>query len=595
MSPTKTEELLADVQAGEIQAFEELTDEEAYLAAILLDPSGLDLAEFCWADNEGPDGIFRAWPFQWPWWRCNDPLQIDQCARSVGKTLSIKVRLFSFPFAHSQQEAVITAPELVHLEPITDLVETVFETCRLGREIRPRGRSATTHRPFMMNFLNGARIIGRIPQKDGKGVKGIHPIWLEMDEAQDYPERGWLELTETLQMGKEGAVWRAHGVTRGVRDKFFEFTQETPDNDWTVHRVTAMHRPIWTEGEREAKIKMYGGSRHSPDYRRNILGLHGDATNPLFVLHRLMKCVDKDQSSDYNTDEYYHIEIRAEEVEDRGLDILQFLNFPEMHTKRYDVFWGGMDVGYTHDPSEILIFAEYHPSAEELREQSKRDRDPQKDLTLAAPVNGKSRLKLVTRISLYRIEAPEQVRVLLYLMGHYKCRSFAMDKTGNGLPLYQDINAAMKEKAQESAAIRDVAERIRGYDFSEKVLVDIDELEAEGKESDTDEKFEEIVKEAGIKKNVLEYSTDKLREYVDDGRLLLPWDVNLIKEFQGQTFSYSKAAIDSYGRRRRIFSEGSFHALDGARMAAMGHAQAPIEGLVEQDRKSAPVLDRFIM
>lgn len=570
------------------------------------------------------------------WWRNTHPLQIDQCARSVGKSLSIKVRMFAFPFLYPGQEAVITAPELVHLEPIVSLVERQFYDCRLGREMLPRGRSAVTHRPFQMNFSNGARIIGRIPQRDGKGVKGcvgegtlifaergsvpvedlrvgervlthkgrwrrvthivedvndcyevkgqgshplvvscdhrflgaeneatskqkrrllpvgfhdvefllehqvywatptefeslpipelvfrgtarrydsktepfwwlvgryladghlsmnvktgkehrvcwtshpddqrrifaslaelgltwcvtkrdhssadsiatcsaawhrwlaehfgqhadgkripgfalglpedlrrallegyfsgdghlndarrrleagsaskplivglqmlaqslgfsvncsaidpkvseicgvplkekpktswrmqvlrnghpvrfdgcsvakvwsvrpigkrkiynvvveedhsyvsnsiishnVHPIWLELDEAQDYPEAGWTELIETLKRGFEGAVWRAHGVTRGVRDKFYEFTQERPDNDWTIHRYTAVHRPNWTDQERSEKIKQYG-SRDHPDYRRNVLGLHGDATNPLFVLHRLMRC-----------------------------------------------------------------------------------------------------------------------------------------------------------------------------------------------------------------------------------------------------------------------------------------------------------------
>jgi hypothetical protein len=227
-----------------------LSEEEAYLYAILADPSGLDQAEFLWVDPSsednkfcphcgtefngahlhehdelGPDDwehkypaasqCFRAWAFQWPWWRTSISHQVDQCARSVGKSLSVKVRACAFPFLFPGQEMVITAPELVHLEPIVGLIETQFYATRLLREMIPSGRSAFTHRPFQANFLNGARLIGRIPQRDGRGVKGVHPIWLELDEAADYPSGGWTELRETLKRGFEGAMLRAHGVTRG--------------------------------------------------------------------------------------------------------------------------------------------------------------------------------------------------------------------------------------------------------------------------------------------------------------------------------------------------------------------------------------------
>src|SRR5262245_11770255 len=127
-----------------------------------------------------------------------------------------------------------------------------------------KGRSGVTHRPFHMQFVNGTEIFGRIPQRDGRGVKGQHPTWLELDEAQDYPQAGWVELRETLLRGVENAVWRAHGVTRGVRDEFFDITQDKPDNPWTIHRWTAMHRPTWTAEERNDKIQQYGG-REDPD------------------------------------------------------------------------------------------------------------------------------------------------------------------------------------------------------------------------------------------------------------------------------------------------------------------------------------------
>ena len=46
--------------------YENLSEAECYLLAILKDESGLDQAEFAYTDETSSDGIFRAWPFQWP-------------------------------------------------------------------------------------------------------------------------------------------------------------------------------------------------------------------------------------------------------------------------------------------------------------------------------------------------------------------------------------------------------------------------------------------------------------------------------------------------------------------------------------------------
>lgn len=530
---------------------EDLTEDERYLFALLNDPSGIDLAEFCWTDPERDSNCWRAWPFQWDWWHTTDKLQIDQCARSVGKSTSIKVRAFAFPFQHPKQEMVITAPELVHLNPIIGLVENQFMECRLGRSMLPSGKNhGITHRPFEMNFLNGARIFGRIPQRDGKGMKGIHPLVLELDEGQDFPEPGYIEVIETMKSGSKGAGWRIHGVTRGVRDFFFKFTQ--PDSGWTVHRFSAMYRPDWSDQERQEKTEMYGHRDH-PDYRRNILGLHGDATSPLFVMSRLMACVDQDQMSNYNSSEYMSYRLRSEQLDDiiaQGGDLLSFLDFPAAHLKGKRKFWAGMDVGYTDHPSEILVFAQ-----EEVKDKP-------------------STLKLLSRIHLERIGVGDQARVISHVMRSYKVEAFAMDKTGNGLPLFQLV--------QENNP--DIAEKVKGYNFSGNILVDFDET------IEFDPDMDDEISKRGIKRKVLEYASDKARELVDANRLILPYDKELIGEFQGQTYVVTKSAMDAYGRK--TYNKGSFHALDAFRMMILAFIQNPIEELTKE-KVEGPVLDLF--
>lgn len=550
---------------------ESITDEEAYLYAILMDESGIDLAEFAFVDEERDDGCFRCWPFQWAWWRDKSPLQIDQCARSVGKSMSILVRACVFPYVHPGAEMVITGPEGIHVDLITDKIETMLLSSRLTKATLKGGRESFKHKPFYAGFENGAHIVGRIPHRDGSGVKGIHPLWLEQDEAQDYPARGWTELGETLKRGSVGAIRRAHGVTKGIRDDFYELTTD-PKKGWKVHRFTAMHRPNWTDGERTEKIALYGG-RDDPDYRRNVLGLHGDAMSPLFVLARLMNCVDDAKESAYNSDEYMFYKISDSYMAERGIeDPRQILDFPMLHREKYKTFWVGMDVGYTQHPSEILVFAEelLKPASEEYKHLKK--------LGKAVPPEGVPRLKLITRINLTRIGVTDQERVMLWVIDFYKPRAFSLDKTGNGLPLFQLV----QEKNQQTLTT------VRGYNFSEKVLVDFDQSIAvpEGATN------EEIAQEAGIKRNTADYATDQLRHLVDGRRLWLPYDDDLLNEFRGQTFKLEQSGIDQYGKRS--YSQGKFHALDAARMAVLGWKQYSIEQLMAEDEPThEPVLDLF--
>lgn len=893
---------------------EDLTEDEAYLWAILSDPSGLDQAEFTWYDPENNDGCFRAWPFQWKWWRCEDPKQIDQCSRAVGKSKSIQVRACAFPLLHPRQEMVVTAPEGVHLDAVTDNIETQITSTRLLKSLlqRERGKSAVKHKPFHVNFANGSRIMGRIPQRDGKGMKGCvvagthilaesgyvvvedlkpgdlilvdsgewlpisridvdvnesykvvgqssfpltvscdhrflgssnlagpkqtrqleklyyhdvedilddnvywasptrfaplpiphlnygptsnkleinesfwwlvgryladghlssnkgtekrvcfsvhpkslgeftyhsnrvgvhvgrkrrshssadeltissaaffnwlesyfgrlshakivpgfvfgmdagdrlsfldgylkgdgtyephknkwisgsaskaltmsiqliaqsvglktttwmttpkvkeicgvklvseprdawyvsisltghqllvedhalvskvksvdfvgkqkvynpivngnhsyvsnaiishntHPIWLELDEGQDYPEPGWKETIETLKRGSEGAVWRAHGVTRGVRDVFYRLTQ--PNSGWTTHRFTAMHRPNWTDQEREEKIMDYGGSRDHPDYKRNILGLHGDATNPLFVLHRLMACVDQVKSSEYNTDVYYERKISDEELSDGGGHIANLINLPGSHKGLSKTFWVGMDVGFTNHPSEVLVFGE----VSERKLKAANIIGIPDDGPSALP-KGDQALILLTRLKLDRISHPHQVDLIDYICNYYNVQAFSMDKTGNGLPLFQDAQHRSKK----------LANVIKGYNFSEKILVDFD-LTVE-----VDEFKGDLVEDSGIKKNVLEYSSDVLRDMVDNKRIVLPFDRELIAEFEGQTYFVVRDTMNQYGKRE--FSKGQLHALDAAKMAVLGMKQNSIEEFTKQE-KFEPVMDIF--
>lgn len=550
-------------------ALVEPDEAEAYLLAILDSPDGIDLAEFAIHDSRNVDGCYRLYDYQWPWFACHDTYQIDMGGRNTGKTESIKLRCIAFPFVHPGKGMLITAPELNHLRPLTDEVEKMLLGTRLVRELMPVGKGAGIARQphWQVRFRNGSSIVSRLPNKDGKGVKGQHVVNLELDEAQDYPQAGWREVVETLNAGDPDAMWRCHGVSRGVRDSFFEKTQE--GSGWTVHRPMAMNRPTWTDTERDAKIVEYGGSRQAVDYRRNIYGEHGDASNSVFVLAKLMATVDLDEGSVYNQDVYSATKIEFERFptgasdDERAALLHAWIQIPGEHfhgysqrvannrevgsPKGYSAYWGGMDVGVTNHPSEILIFGQR---------------------------TGTEFLELLTRVQMHRINTDDQLLVVERLFAIYGDRlRFGIDKTGVGFPLWDQLTR------------RPFGDRIYGFGFAEKRVVAIEDRPL------TDG---ETVRDLAKMRNMVEASTDWLRnDYVDARNFRLPYDREVLIEFQGQSYTVVRDTGDPYGVRRQ-FSGGSFHTLDAAKVAIAAKHIPPLEDFIEAKPVRGPVLDVFM-
>jgi len=542
-----------------------LDEDECYLAAILDDPSGIELAEFTWID-ETPgkaDPCFRVWDFQWSWYHNEDTYQIDQCGRSLGKSMGILMRAYAFPFNYPGQEMLITAPELNHLGPIVDKLEDKLLTIRLGREMLPKRKGGgIKHQPqFQASFQNGCVIMGRLPQKDGKGVKGQHPLVLESDEMQDYPEQGWKELIETMKASVPGAQWRAHGVSRGVRDVYYRMTENAnPDLPWYVHKYMAMHRPGWSDKERRSKIAIYGGSRDNPDYKRNIYGEHGDITNPVFVLARLMACVRINESTwatEYNENVYAQRKLEWEVIERSGAPIEHFLQLPGNHLLTgYRSYWAGLDVGFTNDPSELLVFGMIH------------SKEKQADI-----------FRLLARIHMMRIPAIWQAAVINGVFEFYgdRLKMLSMDKSGNGLPVWQET--------VRGGRLHRHHQRLKGYGFSEKKAVEFDDRPLERRETMAD---------AVIEKNVIEFATDELRKLVDGGLMELPFDQELLTEWQGQQVVYGGRDEGVAARRTTRYGGGSFHTLDAAKLMVLGRSLEGIEAVLGKSNRRGPVLDQFL-
>lgn len=545
-------------------------EEDWLLITMLADP--IYCAEMLFENplNHDHGGCYTVMDYQYPMFRPPGNYATLPCARSVGKTESIKARAASHSFRRIGEDLLLTAPELIHLQPLTQAVESRITSTRLLKDFlkKENQRTGIVKTPaFQVDFVDGTRIIGRIPKVTGTGVKGMHEPDMIMDESQDYPERGFIEIHETVMkdhMDSTGEydftyhLYGVHAAGQGGR-----FAKLASSGDFNVTAITAIMKPGWNRQEKAAAAAMYGGT-NSPDYRRNILGEPGTGSSQFFVTARLMACIDQDVESKYNTVDYKAQDLQAEEVDklipDKG-DVGTLLDLPEGLGQEV---YAGMDIGLVNDPTVIKIVA------------------------VLPDTHKKKRLKLVRTIHLWRFREG-QIRQCTYRIARQygkTLRAFGQDITGLGLPLYQ----AQEDAAECPEHLREVA---RGYVFNAKMPIAVNPEFVSKQGGEMIDQYGHIVEERHndwtgqteliTKMTMIEASTRYLRQWVDEGFLWLPFHPSLVKDMQGETEQRVRAMGSPHLRKK----PNAFHMLDAMRAMAMAYMAGQIEEMVYQHSPGA--------
>lgn len=551
-------------------------DDDWALIAMLQDPVYMSELLFSDAKNKQYGGCYHVMDYQYPLFRPETPYQGYPCARSVGKTESMKARGVCHAFKRQGEDMLITAPELIHLMPLCDAIEDRIQDTRLTEEFldKRNGKTGFTHKPFQVDFIDGTRIVGRIPKISGTGVKGQHVPDLLVEEAQDYPEKGWIEVHETVikdhtdSTGKSDFTYHFYGVHSGARDG--RFYKLSTSGEFQIYAVTALMRPGWSSEEKRRAAAMYGGTT-APDYRRNILGEAGSASSAFFVTSRLMACVDQDRESKYNELEFKRQKLMAEEVDKilggMGDDEYNVGNLLELPTPTSQAYHVGVDIGLVNDPTVISLWQ------------------------LAADRGKKSRLQLIRLFELERFRE-KMVRQCLYRLGWHlggRLRSAGLDVTGLGLPIFQ----AMEDDERAPQNLLDIAQ---GYVFSVKLPIGVDKsfVSKDGTGQLRDQ-YGNMVEEQEdpftrtkryiVKMPFIEASTRYLREWVDTGYLQLPFQPDIVGDMQGETEQRVKAMA---GMKKK---PNAFHILDSFRAMAMAYKHADVQSQVAMPEQQ-PVRDR---
>ncbi len=384
-----------------------LTVEQALLAYICECPLRWSTAFLDEPDTGEPYGFF---PYQKESILSWQQDAIHQDAAEVGKTREITVLLLwgmctSFGGTIKRPWCLVGAPQQTHLDEIILGIEEhlgVDEGADIGRQsilqhfwLKPK---KTPH--YMMRFATPSfdgghappgRIYFRPGSHDGEAFRGVHVNAMAMfDEFAKVKNKTiWTEFTRSL---KPGCIQRIYSVPDGDNaSEFYRLTQQAiPDLPageagmrlfrWAKNLMPA---PFWSEVRRQEFIRRYGGE-DSPGYQRNVLGLHGQQENPIWPWETLEPNIQ-------HIDEYRYVKIGINrQTGQTSLDVLRFelilakdgrkstqahtlaerslagtdLNGNEalkllrdyVDAPKNGVFWGGADLGFSNDPTELFIF-----------------------------------------------------------------------------------------------------------------------------------------------------------------------------------------------------------------------------------------------
>lgn len=358
---------------------------------------------------------FRFFDYQKPSIRAWNQDVVHEDGAEVGKTREIvSLLLWSHMtgcgFTQSQPSSLVGAPQQTFLQEIMDAIERqvgVFKSLQGDSPLKelwlePRRTPHTQFRILSPNVMNPAMpTMGTIDFRpaghDGEAFRGVHVRTLALvDEAAKMKTKlQWSEFNRALM---PGCRFRYYSVPDGDRNsEFYRVCQsamvDLPEGQAGTRKFhwpkTIMPAPFWSK-ERDAHfIKLFGG-RDTPGYQRNVLGLWGDAEDPVFrwgdILPNVVELPDYRRitiSADTKGGQLYvSVERIALQINDGNMagipltlcDVMEpigdFVGKDQDarraawrdllepwlgHLRGQGVFWTGIDLGERNDPTEIIV------------------------------------------------------------------------------------------------------------------------------------------------------------------------------------------------------------------------------------------------
>ena len=352
---------------------------------------------------------------------------VHQDGAEVGKTREISAILIwgmctSFGFTVRNPSVLVGAPQQTHLDEIIMAIEA-----HVGENDASSGRKPwinrfwvkpKKHPHYMMKFRSPdcspnqlGLVYFRPAGHDGEAFRGVHVnAGAFFDEAAKVKNPVcWSEFWRACKPGCFRRVYSVHdGDTSSEFHKYTgqaikDLPPETPG--WRLFHwpKSLMPHPFWSP-ERDREFQRLYGGKDAPGYIRNVLGLPGQQENPVWSWSMLEANIRNvpdyraikiriDESHEVLELEVYSVTMEINNGKKHGVEALiterteELTAYTTPATRReaisdllrefiepieQGVLWGGADLGFSNDPTEILISQELgHEMRDRVRIQAK--------------------------------------------------------------------------------------------------------------------------------------------------------------------------------------------------------------------------------
>ena len=442
---------------------------------------------------------------------CEAPRIVHQDGRAVGKTVNLSTLVLWFAFVNEGKSVLVAAPYQGQLDTIIDEIEFQIANAEMlgaGIARNSKGNPKIKRKPYYeIEFGNGSVVYFRPAGDRGDAFRSLHVDFLIVDEAAWIPEKAWEALRQCLNAG---GGFRVYSTPNGLRGRaYFRITNS---KEWRHFRWPSWMAPDWSE-EREKELLDFYGGKDTPGWQHEVMGEHGQATYGAFDAGRVMRSMTE-------IPEYRKVRLSGEAFEDN-------LNEAEIRERLENIlalpggrgkYWLGGDLGYTSDPTELLLFEEM----------------------------GKKVMRLVLRVHAEHVPYPIICDAIALIDRVFSPQGLGLDRGGNGLSVEQDLLTLDKYGG------RRFSERLSGYNFGSSVTVGED---GSGKV---------------VKKKMKEHMTNLINDTLDGGKLEIPEnDHEVADQLCTQTYVSTERGI--------VYSKGGDHIVDAMRCAFMAREGDPEE------------------
>jgi len=301
----------------------------------------------------------------------------------------------------------------------------------------------------------------------------------------------------------------------------------TSSEQFKVFRWPSWLNPDWSNHREHELLEFYGG-KNTPGWQHEVAGEHGKPSYGAFNVESLNLC--RQDVAGYRKVTIQGSDLSACESEEDSLERLEILLNLMPQT---GLFWIGGDLGYTNDPTEIVVF----------REDEFGDRRV---------------MTLVLRIHMEHVSYPHISQVISMLECYFTPVGIGIDNGGNGLAVVQELLTLDKYKSLQLEG------RLRGYDFGGMTTLDVRD-------------------DRQVKKRTKEFMTMLINGALQRRQIVLPADDSDIEDqFTTHTYTFSNGNI--------IYSKGNDHIVDAVRCAMLAREQATLDTMSEETVSIMPVL-----